>query len=162
MTRLTLLRHAKSIWGKDDSYDMERTLSLEGRREATLMGLVCGEKLPPPDMVLVSPAQRTRETVELFFEAWAVAEPDFFIVENLYLAGFDDWTEILSDNAPNVNHLLVCSHQPGLGDFASWLCRDFRGSVPPATVISLLSDFRRPERNSAELDFFGSPEDFQS
>jgi phosphohistidine phosphatase len=135
---------------------------MEGRREATLMGLVCGEKLSPPDMVLVSPAQRTRETVELFFEAWAAVKPEIRIVESLYLAGFDDWMDILSGNAHDVNHLLVCSHQPGLGDFASWLCRDFNSAVPPASVISLLSDFRKPEKDSAELDFFGSPGVFQT
>jgi len=160
MTRLTLLRHAKSIWGKDDNHDIERSLNGQGRREATLMGLVCGEKLPPPDLVLVSPAQRTLETVELFFGAWAAEKPEIIVVENLYLAGFDNWMDILTDNAPHADHLLACSHQPGLGDLASWLCRDFSSVVPPATVISLLPDGSGLERNSAVLDFIGSPGDF--
>ncbi|MCK5736057.1 MAG: histidine phosphatase family protein [Spirochaetaceae bacterium] len=155
MTRITLLRHAKSTWDHADQQDIDRTLNAQGRREAALMGLVCAERLPPPDLVLVSPAQRTRETIELFFESWTAVKPKIDVVEALYLAGPDDWQAILEERGTDVNHILVCSHQPGLGDFASRICRDFNSKVPPATVISILPD-------SGKLDFTGSPEDFQN
>jgi len=161
MTRLTLLRHAKSIWEKKDSRDIDRTLNSRGRREATLMGLVCEERLPPPDLLLVSSAKRTRETVELFFEAWKEAEPAMEVVEALYLAGLEELLEIVEERAVVGNHLIICSHQPGLGDFASWLCPDFRGRVPPAAVISILVDSGPLKRFSGTLDFTGTPADFQ-
>ena len=161
MTRLTLLRHAKSIWEKKDKRDIDRTLNGEGRREATLMGLVCSERLPPPDLVFLSPAQRTRETVDLFLEAWLQASPQIKVEENLYLAGVEDYLEILEKKSGAADHILICSHQPGLGDFASWLCRNFDGRVPPATVISLLLKSGKLERDSAELAFSGRPGEFQ-
>ncbi|RKX83968.1 MAG: hypothetical protein DRP70_14005 [Spirochaetes bacterium] len=160
MTRLTLLRHAKSVWDSPDQQDIDRTINDRGRREATLMGLVCAERLPPPDLVLVSPAVRARETVELFFEAWRDAKPEILVVEALYLAGLDDWRTILEENTGNAGHILVCSHQPGLGDFASWLCRDFSGKVPSATVISLLPESGKLAQDSAVLDFTGKPKDY--
>ena len=160
MTRLTLLRHAKSVWDSPDQQDIDRTLNDRGRREATLMGLVCAERLPPPDLVLVSPAVRARETVELFFEAWRDAKPQILVAETLYLAGHEDWITVLEENTGNTGHILVCSHQPGLGEFASWLCREFDGNVSPAAVISLLLESGKLERDSAVLDFTGKPKDY--
>jgi len=160
MTRLTLLRHAKSVWDSSDQQDIDRTINDRGRREATLMGLVCAERLPPPDIALVSPAVRARETVELFFEAWRDAKPQILVAEALYLAGHEDWITVLEENTGNADHILVCSHQPGLGDFASWLCREFDGNVPPATVISLLPDSGKLAQDSAVLNFTGKPKDY--
>ncbi len=162
MTQLTLLRHAKSIWKKKDNRDIDRTLNGQGRREAALMGLVCAERLPPPDLVLVSPAMRTRETVELFFESWMTAKPDIAVVEDLYLASPDDWIEILAEQTSGTDHILVCSHQPGLGEFASLLCPAFDGKVPPATIISIQLKNGGIERASGRLDFVGRPQDFQN
>ncbi len=162
MTRLTLLRHAKSVWDSQDQQDIDRTLNDRGRREATLMGLVCGERLPPPELVLVSPAFRTRETIELFFEAWRGAGPQILVAEDLYLAGIEDLRTLLEENTGKAEHILVCSHQPGLGDFASWLCRAFDGNVPPATVISMLLNSGRVEKDSGTQDFIGRVSDFQN
>ncbi len=161
MTRLTLLRHAKSSWDHSNLHDIERPLNARGRRDATLMGLVCGERLPPPDLVLVSPALRTRETVELFFGAWITAKPEFNLEEGLYLAGRRDWMHVLSEAASDADHILACSHQPGVGEFAGWLCRDFDGEVPTATVISIVLDSGRLKRHSGVPDFIGRPKDFR-
>ena len=116
MTRLTLLRHAKSSWEHSDLRDIDRPLNSRGRRDATLMGLVCEEQLPPPDFVLVSPALRTRETIEFFFEAWITAKPEIVVENELYLAGQGDWVQVLSENASRADHILACSkpvHCPG-------------------------------------------------
>jgi len=160
MTRLTLMRHAKSSWDRPDLRDIERPLNARGNRDATLMGLVCAERLPSPDLVLVSPAVRTRETIDLFFEAWISADPDVLVEEDLYLADRGDWLLVLSENAARTNHILACSHQPGVGDIARWLCRDFDADVPTATIISIVLETDELDQSSGKLDFIGSPKDF--
>ena len=160
MIRLTLLRHATSTWDRPDIRDFDRKIDEGGRREATLMGLVCKERLPPPDLVLVSPAIRTRETIKFFFKAWMKKAPSVKVTESLYLAGLSEWRQAVEEKTSGVQHLLVCSHQPGLGDFASWLCPEFDGNVPPATVISIRMRSGKIERNAGVLDFTGRPKDF--
>ncbi len=162
MTRLTLLRHAKSTWDYDGQIDIERTLNERGRRDAALMGLVCEERLPTPDLVLVSPAQRARETIELFIEAWRSSNPEIMVVDALYLAGLDDWIRVLTGKVSEQNHVLICSHQPGLGDFCSWLCREFDGEIPSATVISILLKPGNLERESGVLNFTGRAKEFRN
>lgn len=161
MTQLTLLRHAKSSWDHPDLRDIDRPLNDRGKRDATLMSLVCAERISPPDLVLVSPAQRTRETIELFCDAWVSWEPEIVIDDRLYLAGRGDWRQLISDYHLEADHILACSHQPGVGDFARWLCREFDGNIPTATVISLRLKKGEVAENCGDLDFVGSPKQFR-
>ena len=69
MKKLLLLRHAKSSWGAADLTDFERPLNERGRRDAPLVGEFIREQGLRPDLVISSPAQRTRETIALVIEA---------------------------------------------------------------------------------------------
>ena len=55
------MRHAKSDWPPGVP-DRERPLTKRGRRDATAAGDWLQEQGYVPDRVVVSPAQRTRET----------------------------------------------------------------------------------------------------
>jgi phosphohistidine phosphatase len=162
MTRLTLLRHAKSSWDQPDLSDIDRTLNDRGRRDAPLMGLVCAERLPKPDIILVSPAVRTMETVELFADAWNLQPGVEVIVEDrLYLATRFDWIRIVGTYAGRGSHILGCGHQPGVGNFAGWLDGTFNGDVPTATVLSFLTGNGGLDQGTARLDFAGRPKDYR-
>jgi len=124
------------------------------------MGRECSKRLPAPDLVLVSSSQRTRETVALFLEAWGLMDAEVLVSENLYLAGREGWLEAIRSFAEQAGHLLVCGHQPGLGDLASWICRDFNDDVPTAAVVSFTGLDDSLYSNSGILDFYGRPRDF--
>lgn len=161
MTRLTLLRHAKSAWDNPENTDEERPLNQRGRRDAPLMGLVCAEKIPRPSLILVSSALRTRETIDLFTEAWAGLNAPVVVDERLYLASLSVWVEVISEHASEESHILGCAHQPGIGNFASWLDEAFRGDIPTASVLSfsvdVTADSEMLERGCGRLDFHGTP-----
>ena len=125
------------------------------------MGSVCAEHLPPPDLVLVSPSVRTRETIERFLEAWNSVAPKILVIDRLYLAGRGDWSEIITSCGSHVDHVLACGHQPGMGDLAAWLCTEFPGDVPTTAVISFILPKGNLEVNTAVLDFFARPRDFK-
>jgi len=63
------LRHAKSDWYAGISNDLERPLNKRGRRSAAAVGRFLAEAGHVPDLVLCSPATRTRQTLELAKEA---------------------------------------------------------------------------------------------
>ena len=65
MRRLILLRHAKSSWDYADLADVDRPLSERGRTAARAMGSYLRAHPIRPDLVLCSPAARTRETLAL-------------------------------------------------------------------------------------------------
>jgi len=154
---LTLLRHAKSSWKNTELADIDRPLSGRGRRDAKIMGAACARHMPPPEIVLASPARRVCETIELFFEAWTEAMPAIIKVNGLYRAGLADWINTVKTHRGDSRHLLACGHQPDLGEFAAWLCRKSIGKLPTATAISILFPGEQLDENSGDLDFVGRP-----
>lgn len=64
MIQLALLRHAKSSWDQPQLDDFDRPLNERGRRAAPIMGHMLASLKFAPDVVLCSPAKRTRETLE--------------------------------------------------------------------------------------------------
>lgn len=116
MRQLLLLRHAKS--SKDDPKlpDRERPLNPRGRRAAAAMRAAIRELGLVPDLVLVSPARRTMETLRAL-EPWdetPLVEP----VEALYLGSSTQLLIVLRGVADMVRSVLLIGHNPGLHELA--------------------------------------------
>ena len=70
MARITLIRHGKAEMPRIGKQDFERGLIQRGMKNAEAVGqFMLAHKLLP-DLVLVSPAQRTRQTYELMSASW--------------------------------------------------------------------------------------------
>src|SRR4051812_33833121 len=61
--QLFVLRHAKSSWDDPDVEDFDRPLAPRGQRDAAGMAGQLAAAGPVPELVLCSPARRTRETL---------------------------------------------------------------------------------------------------
>ena len=117
MKRLILLRHAKTERRAPSGQDIDRALTEEGRRAAVSVGHALAAAGVIPDVALVSPAVRARET----FEAIAPALPDvrLQIMPELY----DAPAEVLRAAAEGADGdaVLVVAHNPGMGVLAQAL-----------------------------------------
>lgn len=114
---LLLLRHAKSSWDDPLLDDFDRPLAKRGRNAARRMGDWLAAQAVRPDLILCSPAKRTRETLDLIAPALGpdmTAEFD----RDLYLATADDLLRRLQQVDSNVGTVLVIGHNPGLQDLA--------------------------------------------
>lgn len=116
MHQLLLLRHAKSSWDAPDLSDRERPLNARGRRAAAQMRQVMQDLGLEPDVVLVSTARRTRETLELLepWEQTPLVEP----MDRLYLASPETLLAALRDVADTARSVLLVGHNPGLHELA--------------------------------------------
>jgi phosphohistidine phosphatase len=111
MRRLIILRHAKAEQapGKPDG---ERLLTERGERDARRAGTVLGELGLAPDLVLCSPAARTRRTAELALAEFAPDAPVYHEPE-IYLAFPEDLLSLIQRTDPDVATLLLVGHNPG-------------------------------------------------
>lgn len=109
MKVLGLLRHAKSDWGASDKRDFDRGLNDRGRRGAALIGGHIRDHGVRWDLLLASPAERVRQTLDA---AGLDAPPHFD--ERLYLASPETIFEVLREAQGDA--VLVAGHNPGLGD----------------------------------------------
>lgn len=120
MRRLALLRHAKSSWDDPTLADRERPLARRGRRAAPLMGIHMNGIGLAPDLVLCSPARRTRETWDLV-RSKLVARPPVRIESTLYGGEDEAILGLLRKMPDSVGTLLVIGHNPSLEDLAATL-----------------------------------------
>jgi phosphohistidine phosphatase len=119
MRQLLLLRHAKSAWNDPRLADHDRPLSPEGRRAAAVMRHTMRELGLAPDMVLVSGARRTRETLAAL-EPWDDT-PLVDVIEELYLASAARLLQALNAVPETVRSVLLIGHNPGMHELAMTL-----------------------------------------
>ncbi len=113
MKRLGLLRHAKSDWDDMSLRDFDRGLNERGRKGARLMGEHIREHGGAWDMVLASPAQRVKMTLE----ASGLHLPARF-EEKAYLADSQTLLQLLSTCDDEAGSVLLMGHNPGLQELA--------------------------------------------
>jgi phosphohistidine phosphatase len=117
MRILYLLRHAKSDRGDSALADPDRPLAARGRRDAPAMGAYMRAHGYQPDLVLCSPAVRTRETLALLqveLGRKVAAEYD----RTLYLASPEAMLQRLRDVEEGIGSVLMIGHNPGMARLA--------------------------------------------
>jgi phosphohistidine phosphatase len=119
MRQLILLRHAKSSWDDASMPDRDRPLNARGRRAVVVMRQAMRDLGLAPDLVLVSTARRTQETLEAL-EPFDDA-PLIEAMDSLYLANPIQLLAALHGVAETVRSVLLIGHNPGLHDLAMTL-----------------------------------------
>jgi phosphohistidine phosphatase len=116
MRQLLLLRHAKSSWDDPGLSDHARPLNARGRRAAVAMAHAMRDLGLSPDIVLVSSARRTLQTLEALrpLEAGTLVEP----MDRLYLAPWQTLLSVVQDAPETARSLMVIGHNPGLHELA--------------------------------------------
>lgn len=112
MPDLVILRHAKSAWPPGVP-DRERPLGPRGLRDAPAAGRLLAQAALLPDLVLCSPARRTRQTWELAAAELPGQTPVRF-APRLYGADAEDLLDVVRDTPAEVARLILVGHNPGL------------------------------------------------
>lgn len=108
---LLLWRHAEAVDAEGDMLDLERPLTKHGRKQAKRIAAWLKDRLPDDCRILVSPALRTRETVEPLGRAHEIEPaiaPGASTRSLLRAAGWPD----------QGGAVLLVGHQPTLGEAA--------------------------------------------
>ena len=146
MDRLILLRHGKAEAEAPTGQDFDRALTIRGRSDAALIGRTLAEAGAAPDLALVSPAMRAKETWEQAAPFFPGAEVEW--APALYDIDPQGILDLARDQAPRT--VMVVGHNPGLGDLAAFLAREAGHGdtigfpTGAAAVIDFSPDGRRP------------------
>ncbi len=116
LRQLLLMRHAKSLWDDPKLSDHARPLNARGRASAVAMRRAMREMGLVPDLVLVSSARRTLQTLEALgpWDDTPLIEP----MDALYLASAHDMLDVLHHVTDTVRSVLVLGHNPGMHELA--------------------------------------------
>ena len=160
MKTLTLLRHAKSSWDNEGLPDQDRPLNERGKRDAPEMAQRIHEAAIRPSLIVSSPATRTWETAKAV--AAEISYPIEFLQRDnkLYLASLDSLIDFVGQQDPGFNNVLVVGHNPGMTDFANFLCPGIADNVPTCGVLSVTidtDDWNLRKNDAVTLNFFDYP-----
>jgi phosphohistidine phosphatase len=126
MLTALILRHAKAVAGDADLQDFDRPLAARGQLDAQRMGTVMASRLLRPNLVLVSPAQRTRETwlhvAPSFADPPSATAIEVQFLDVIYLAEMRQLLLLLKSAPSTCATLLMIGHNPDLQDLAVGLC----------------------------------------
>lgn len=166
MKRLILLRHAKAV-PPEGMADEKRPLAARGRLAMERMAAFFRDRELIPDLALVSPSTRTRET-------WALLEPAFDkkpaqrFVDDLYAASRETLFGSIHSVPASVNTLLLIGHNPGLEEItrslatsgeAEALMRFGRG-MPTASVALFdlsIKEWKQAAPKTGRMELFVTP-----
>jgi phosphohistidine phosphatase len=133
-----LLRHAKSSWDEPGLPDRDRVLAPRGRKATRRIADHLERERIRPDLVLCSPAARTRETLERIHDA--LGEPEVAFDERLYGATDDELLSCLREAPAEISSIMLVGHNPGLADLLVLLAEpgsDLPEAVPTGALATL-------------------------
>lgn len=160
MLRLILFRHAEAV-RPPGTADFDRPLSARGKADAAEMGERLAEHDLAPDLVVLSPSQRTRETWDLASRSLA-GGTEVRLDPAIYEAYADRLLAIAQGSGAAATTMLV-GHNPSFEDLARLLvggsdavaASRLRQGLPTAAVAVLAfhaADWREIEAGGARLE----------
>jgi phosphohistidine phosphatase len=170
MHQLILLRHAKATPASAGGSDHDRPLAEDGKRAAAAVGSAMRKAGLAPDVVLVSPAKRTQQTLEALDDAGLWDErPNIDTLPTLYMASPNQIRDLLRDLPETVRSALVVGHNPGLQELAQTLAAGgpAQGRMPDDFPTAALAEFlittpwRKLSAGGAALQRFLQPADLR-
>ena len=127
--RCTYVRHAES---SPDPNDHTRPLTPSGAKAARALGDRVRSIFGTPDLIISSDAKRARSTAELLDLGRVLIKPELYLASADFLARF-------TQSLPQVEHVLVVAHNPGLSELL-WKHHPRGLSLCPASGFQLFWD----------------------
>lgn len=139
MKRLILLRHAKAV--AKSAADFDRALAERGRVQMTGVARTLADPDLRPDLAIVSPAARTRETWERTKLAAAVVTR---FEQAIYDASEANLLKVVRGAGDEAVCVILVGHNPGLEELAGRLAAGppeaaarLAGGLPTAALVVL-------------------------
>jgi len=141
MKTLCLARHAKAQHDASLS-DAKRALTERGCNDAVRMGQRLRRQGCALDLILTSPALRTRTTAQLLAKEIHYDGNSIGVEKKLYDAGVADIVRIVRGANDRVQTLMLVGHNPGMHEVIEYLTGQKISRFPPAgiCIISLSAD----------------------
>lgn len=130
---LLIMRHAKSDWSANVD-DFDRPLSKRGYKDAKKMGTWLKQQKLVPDLIVSSPATRTKQTISIVCDQLGKNAPETIWDDRIYETGLHDLLQVVTEHGKNARCMLLTGHNPGLDHLVDYLVKD----EPPRSATGKL------------------------
>lgn len=138
MKRIILLRHAKTEPYGYDKDDFQRNLTERGIADAHIITKAISKKGYRVDTIIASPANRAKQTAELFAEDFQIEKEQVHYYPEIYDGiTTQEMLSLLAKADEQEQTLLFVGHNPDISRFAYRLTLKFEHYVPTCCAIVL-------------------------
>ena len=156
MRYLTLLRHAHAAPADISQSDFDRPLDAQGLAQLPMVERrLAGLAAPAADFMLVSSAQRTRETAAGLAASISPGDEAIVHTREAYLATAQSLCALLRGAPQDARHVVLVGHNPGISDLISLLVADVDVGLPTAGFAHLSIEQPWANLDKAELTELG-------
>jgi phosphohistidine phosphatase len=159
MKTLYLARHAKSYWKDQSIPDFDRPLNSRGKRDAPFMGEVLNDKKIMIDLIMSSPAKRTKKTAIEIASKIGYPEKKIQFNEDLYEASSNTIIKLIKKIEEKYDRVMIFGHNPGLTMLNNHISNHYIDNIPTCGIVALQFDKKWSEidKNSCKFLFFEYP-----
>jgi phosphohistidine phosphatase len=166
------LRHAKSSWDNPQLDDFARPLAPRGIGAMDLVGKFMAEVGISPELVLCSPAQRTRQTLELLAPCLP-EKPATKFPRKLYHASAGELLQTVRNAGDDYSHIMLIGHNEGIKHLILKLSgsssdaqhmKAIRKKFPTAALVSLVfaaAHWRDIGPHTGKIQIYQTPKKLQ-
>lgn len=156
MKKLMLIRHAKAE-KVTNVKDFDRPLKYIGMQDAAFMAdRIRGNKMIP-QLIVTSPALRTKTTAEIFADHLGLPEPSFN--KAIYEASTKTLLKVINEFPDNCDFVALSGHNPGIAEILYYLTKESR-EVHTSTVAIIdfeLDSWALVSNGTGKLVYYSSP-----
>jgi phosphohistidine phosphatase len=137
MKIIYLVRHAKSYWGNQSLSDFDRPLNKRGKLDAPFMGKILNEKKIKPELMISSPAKRTKKTAIAIAEKISFPEKKILYIDELYEASANIILKLIKKIEDDYTSVMLFGHNPGLTLLNNQVSLTYIENIPTCGVVAL-------------------------
>jgi len=138
--------------------DFDRPLKSRGRDAAKQIGKRLASEKPHSEMVVCSPAVRTRETADIVLKH-AKSKVDVSFDERIYEASLRDLLQVVVDIPDDKQVAMMIGHNPGFEELVAYLSGEHR-RMPTCAVAKIRLDvesWKDVRGDEGTLEWFVTP-----
>lgn len=156
MKELLLIRHAKAE-KESGKPDFDRPLKYIGIQDASFMAEKIKEKAIIPQIMVSSPALRTKTTAEIFTEQLKL--PEMILDKRIYEASQQTLLDVINGLPNEYSHIGLVGHNPGISYILYYLTGEIK-EVHTSTVALItfdVDDWTDVSKETGSLVYYDSP-----
>ncbi|MFK2822465.1 SixA phosphatase family protein [Arcobacter sp. YIC-80] len=138
MKKLYIVRHGQKEIKKEKQDDYDRPLSQKGIEDCKKMAKHLFNKSVKIDLIVSSPAQRTRQTSEIYAETLRYTK-NIMYNEVLYMAYLNELQETITYTFDTVENMILVGHNPSLTALALTLA-GFKEEIQMGAIVEIEFD----------------------
>ena len=132
--KILLVRHAEAQFPTIDKRDFERDLTLNGEKQATLLGMHINKLSPQFDAVYHSPANRTIQTTNGILEQLD-REVRLIESEELYEATSNLFKAFVNRIDSHYQNVIIVAHNPAIAEVYAHYVMDVKDFSPATAAL---------------------------